>query len=106
MIRSKLARVGLIWISAEEAGLPPEEARRFLAVVPSPRVEEPALPHHPSGYLLVGVDRALADDRTEILRALREWDPGRPILVSVRRNPHRAIDVDWWEADVQLALPR
>ena len=87
------------------AGLPADEQHRSVPVRTLPGFENPALPAHPSGYLLVGVDRRYVEDASSILAALRDWTADEPLVVTARLNPHLAFDVEWWECEVRLALP-
>lgn len=105
-ISSRLARVGLELITEEEAQIPRQERGRSLAVRVIPGFPEPALPPHPAGYLIVGLNRELVRDSAPLEEALRAWSPGRPLRLTVRRNPYLQVEPGWWEAEVELRLPR
>ncbi|MCA8960034.1 MAG: hypothetical protein KDC38_05955 [Planctomycetes bacterium] len=105
-IRVKLRRVGLDLLTADQARLPDDERGRYVAVRTLPEFESPALPHHPSGYLFVAIDDRPVEDSSEVFALLRDWEVDRPVTLTARLNPNLAIDVEWWEVHVKLALPR
>lgn len=102
--RGKLATVGVRVIDPFEANLPPDEITKVIPCRVDPRVEEPALPPHPAGYLLVGVDGEICSP-ARIWQELETWTRARPIRLVVRRNPHLPFETEWWEAEVTFALP-
>jgi len=101
-LRARLARVGLELLSEDEARLPSEARGRYLPCRVVPGFRPPPLEEHPAGYLIVGVDGHPAPDARAILTALEGWAPGRPLSLTIRRNPYLLAEAEWWEAEVRL----
>lgn len=101
----KLGRLGLVLMDHAESAVPAGERDRVVALEVDPLHPAGALPFDPAGYLLVGVRGREVRTAAEIWRELAAWTTGRPAEVRVRRNPYRARDGAWWEADVTWRLP-
>ena len=65
-VRERLSRVGLVVISDDAALLPAAERGRFLPCRVNTTFPGPPVPHHPAGYLIVGVNREVAETKEAI----------------------------------------
>jgi hypothetical protein len=103
-VSAKLRRVGLELVTDAEAFVPPSERGRCLPCRVLAGFPAPALPEHPAGYLITGVEGKAAGARA-ILKALEEWKPGETLELMVRRNPYADAGPESWDARVLLKLP-
>ena len=101
-VEEKLARLGLRRLSEQQALIPSDRIGRWLPVEVMTGSSSP-LEKHPSGYLIVGIERDRPGDVSEILSAIEDWGPGRSLELVVRRNPYRGAGNESW--DVELAVP-
>lgn len=104
-LHAKLAQVGLEPLSEQEAQIPPSERGHFVPVRVLAGFPIPALPRHPAGYLLVGIDGRVTKSADVIRDALRAWKPGEVLKVTARRNPYRLPATEWWEVELDLLSP-
>lgn len=102
---AKLEAAGLEVLSDEEAALREDERDRCLPCRVRPGRSRPPVPPDPAGYLIVGVDRSPAS-RAEILAAIEDWEPGRDLLLTIRRNERLSADTGWYEVVVPLRWGR
>ena len=103
-VGAKLRRVGLELVTDAQALVPPAERGRCVPCRVVPGFPSPALPEHPAGYLIDGVDGKAAGAET-ILKALEDWRPGETLELKVRRNPYADAGPESWDARVLLKLP-
>jgi hypothetical protein len=103
-VDAKLRRVGLELVTDAEALVPPAERGRYVPCRVLPRFPSPALPEHPAGYLIDGVQGKAAGAEA-IWKALEDWRPGETLELKVRRNPYADSGPESWDARVLLKLP-
>ena len=101
--RGKLEAACLEVLSDDEALLRPEERGQCLPCRVRPGCSRPPVPPDPAGYLIVGVDRSPAT-RAEILEAIEAWEPGRDLVLTIRRNDRLSSETGWYEVVVPLRM--
>jgi len=103
-VEAKLRRVGLEIVTDADAQVPPAERGRYVPCRVLPGYPSPALPVHPAGYLITGVEGKAAGAEVT-LKALEDWRPGDILVLRVRRNPFADAGPESWDARVLLKLP-
>ena len=101
--RAKLEAACLEVLSDEQALLRPEEHGQCLPCRVRSGCSRPPVPPDPAGYLIVGVDRSPAT-RAEILAAIEDWEPGRDLVLTIRRNDRLSSETGWYEVVVPLRM--
>jgi len=101
--RAKLEAACLELLSDEEAMLEPGERERCVPCRVLSGCRRPPVPPDPAGYLIVGVDRSPAT-RAEILAAIDAWEPGRDLVLTIRRNDRLSSETGWYEVVVPLRM--
>lgn len=101
----KLASVGLERLNDLEAHVPAPERGRYVPCRVIRGFPNPALPEHPAGYLIVGVEGRPSSSAPELLSALEAAEPGQRLRLLVRRNPYLDASPEWWESTVTVAFP-
>lgn len=102
----KLASVGLERRSDLEAHVPLPERGRYIPCRVIRGFPNPALPEHPAGYLIVGVEGQPSGGVEHIQKALQDAAPGQRLSLHVRRNTYLDASPEWWESTVTIVIPR
>jgi hypothetical protein len=101
----KLARVGLEVLPDEEAGVPAADRTRWIPVRVVAGFPQPPVPEHAAGYLITSVGRRAGLTRRDMEMEIAEWEEGKRLVLTIRRNPHLAAEPDWYEVNVPVVLP-